>query len=131
MKPRRRNRRPGNRPMTPAQVEMVSTAKITACIPCLVWAEAGNMPLSDVVRYCDWNHCKSGNVRRGHDDGYASCLWHHRGVAPDLVSKEIQRAKYGPSLMDGSRLFRECYGSDDELIQKQREVLGRPNELHG
>lgn len=117
--------------MTTAQAAIVVEAKVTACIPCLVWAEAGNMPLDDVATCCDWNHAKSGNVRRGHGQGFASCLWHHRQRVADGWTHTRMRAHFGPSLLDGSRLFRECYGSDDELIQKQREVLGRPNELHG
>jgi len=32
-------------------------------------------------------------------------------------------ATYGPSLLDGSRTFRECYGTDDELIELQAESL--------
>ncbi|WP_274519016.1 hypothetical protein [Stenotrophomonas indicatrix] len=35
------------------------------------------------------------------------------------------RQIYGPSLLDGSRTFRETYGSEDELIANQTYV----NEL--
>jgi hypothetical protein len=31
-----------------------------------------------VVYGCDYNHAKSGNVRRGHAYGFALCTWHHR-----------------------------------------------------
>jgi hypothetical protein len=34
------------------------------------------------------------------------------------------REHFGPSLMDGSRLFHATYGSDDELIALQSEILG-------
>lgn len=34
------------------------------------------------------------------------------------------RAWYGPSLMDGSRLFRDTYGTDDELIARQDKLIG-------
>ena len=33
------------------------------------------------------------------------------------------RAHFGPSLMDGSRLFHDTYGSDDELIALQTDIL--------
>jgi len=108
--------------MTEAQVERVSEAK-TLCIPCLVWAMAGNMPLKDVARCCDYNHTKSGNIREGHDRGYGGCLWHHRGRVPDRWTHQRMRAHFGPSLMDGSRLFERTYGTKDELIETQNYVL--------
>jgi hypothetical protein len=123
----RKKRRPGNRAMTATEGEIVSTAKQTLCVACLVWAEAGNMPMEDVAVCCDWNHTKSGNIRRGHDKGFAGCLWHHRGRV-ELDGWTIRRTRnhFGPSLMDGSRLFHATYGSDDYLIGRQRELLGLP-----
>ena len=120
----RRNRRPGNRAMTSAESAVVMEAKETACIPCLVWAEAGNMPLERVATCCDWDHAKSGNIRRGHSEGFASCAWHHRRIVGDGWTHASMRAHFGPSLMDGSALFHRTYGSDDDLIAKQRELLG-------
>jgi hypothetical protein len=122
----RKKRRPGNRAMTASQGATVSTAKETQCIPCLVWAEAGNMPIEDVAVCSDWNHTKSGNIRRGHDKGYAGCLWHHRGRVSCGWNHAHMRRHFGPSLMDGSRLFHATYGSDDYLIGRQRELLGLP-----
>lgn len=125
MKRFRSSRRPGNRAMTQAERGVVRDAKEAKCIPCLVWAEAGNMPLSDVANCCDWDHSKSGNIRRGHRHGFASCLWHHRRrIEVDGWTFERMRAHFGPSLLDGSRLFHETYGSDDYLISRQRQLLG-------
>lgn len=124
MKRFRRNRRAGNKPMTSAERSIVMDAKEAKCIPCLVWAEKGNMPFEHVATCSDWDHSKSGNVRRGHKDGFASCLWHHRGRVSDGWSHERTRRYFGPSLMDGSRLFHEAYGSDDYLISRQRQLLG-------
>lgn len=92
-------------------------------MPCLVWAELGNMPMADVATLCEYDHSKSGNIRRGHDKGFASCLWHHRGRVEDGWSHQRMRAHFGPSLMDGSRLFANTYGTDDELIAKQTAWL--------
>ena len=118
----RKRRRPGNRPLTAAQLEHVYQAK-TCCIPCLVWAMAGNMAMAHVASECDYNHVKSGNLRRGHDFGYGGCVWHHRGRVGDGWSHSQMRQHFGPSLMDGSRLFHETYGTDDELLELQRQVL--------
>lgn len=93
------------------------------CMACLVWAKYGRAPLGFAPWIgCDFHHFKSGNKRRGHMFGCGLCAWHHRGV-PDwgCIAPEM-RIHYGPSLMDGSRLFRETYGSDDELLALQKRV---------
>lgn len=124
MKAFRNNRRPGNRAMTAEERERVLAAKEGPCIPCLVWALAGKMPLSDVMRFTnEYNHCKSGNIRIGHAAGFAGCQWHHQGRVSTGWNHAHMRAHFGPSLMDGSRLFHSTYGTDDELIALQDEVL--------
>ena len=119
----RRKRRPGNRAMTKAESARVVEAKTTACIPCFVWARKGRMPMAHVAVCCDYDHKKSGNVRRGHRYGYGACAWHHRQLVPDGWTHARMRAHFGPSLMDGSRLFHNTYGSDDELIALQDQIL--------
>lgn len=126
MKPFRRKRRPGNRKPTADQATRMHDAKWEGyCIPCLVWARAGNMPMDHVAKVCQYDHSKSGNIRRGHDKGFASCLWHHQGrlEQPERWTHSRMRAHFGPSLMDGSRLFHDTYGSDDELIALQTDIL--------
>ncbi len=119
----RRKRRAGNRAMTKAEGMRVVASKCR-CMPCLVWARAGNMPMEDVAVECDYDHSKSGNIRRGHGKGFGSCLWHHkRQIEADGWTHAQMRAHFGPSLMDGSRLFRDAYGSDDELIALQTAEL--------
>lgn len=128
MKPRkpmglRKHRRPGNRPMTPAEATMVTEAKVTLCIPCLAWSRAGNMPREHVATCSAWDHKKSGNVRRGHDKGFASCDWHHQRLKPDDWTFAQMAAYFGPSLLDGSARFARTYGTDDALIAMQADVL--------
>ena len=109
--------------MTAEESAHVEEAKTTKCIPCLVWAEAGNMQLEDVATCAGYDHKKSGNIRRGHLFGFASCDWHHQKIKPDNWTFAGMTKRFGPSLMDGSKLFAETYGSDDELIQRQNELL--------
>lgn len=99
---------------TKAEADRIVQSKEGPCIACMVRAVSGLMSPEDVVVGCDYNHAKSGNIRRGHIDGYALCIYHHRRH-PIHGGRE----KYGPSLMDGSRLFHDTYGSDDELIEMQ------------
>lgn len=107
---------------TKAEVARIVAAKDGPCIPCLSWAIQGNMRVDDVVIGGDYDHKKSGNIRRGHMQGFCSCLWHHRrdpcGVSFDSITIYL-----GPSLLDGSKLFRESYGTDDELIELQTLVI--------
>lgn len=111
------------KPPTQAEGARIAAAKMCCCIPCLIWYRAGNMEREQVATIGDYNHTKSGNKRRGHRHGFMGCLWHHRGRVEDGWSHKTMRAIYGPSLMDGSRLFHETYGTDDELIAIQNDVL--------
>lgn len=119
----RKKRRPGNRAPTKAEAARIVESKFGPCIPCLVWALAGCMPIEHVQIGGDYNHAKSGNIRRGHGAGFCGCGWHHRQVVPSGWTHEAMRTHYGPSLIDGSRVFHATYGSDDELIDLQSRVL--------
>lgn len=119
----RKKRRPGNRPPTPAEAERMGAARETCCIPCLVWCLLGRMPEEMIATVCGYDHKKSGNIRRGHAFGFGSCDWHHQRLLSDGCTFAGMTAAYGPSLMDGSRLFRETYGDNDSLIELQTRVL--------
>jgi hypothetical protein len=108
---------------TKEEAARIVAAKEGPCMACLVLSERGDMDDGWVVHGCDYNHTKSGNVRRGHMQGYALCVYHHRRHPIEWLTLEGTRAKFGPSLMDGSRLFHETYGSDDDLIALQTQVL--------
>lgn len=120
----RRNRRPGNRPPTAEEAARIEASKVGPCCACVVYSRAGKMPRELIVYGCDYNHAKSGNIRRGHLAGYALCIYHHR--RHPLLATIPQTAKhYGPSLLDGSRLFHSTYGDDDSLVALQDELLTR------
>ncbi|KIJ00529.1 hypothetical protein ST27_10255 [Xanthomonas phaseoli pv. phaseoli] len=110
---------------TAAEVARFELAKEGPCMACVVRLAAGLLPQQQVVVGCDYNHCKSGNRRRGHLLGYALCVWHHRKHPMQRMTTSGTRDRYGPSLMDGSALFHETYGSDDELIALQTEWIER------
>ncbi len=90
---------------------------------CLTLHMRGVLAAADVVCGCDYQHCKSGNRRRGHAFGFALCIWHHRYQPMHGLSFRETADRYGPSLMDGSRRFHEIYGTDDELIEQQTAVI--------
>ena len=118
----RKKRRAGNRPMDAETAAKASAAKQLACCPCLKWARDVNMPIEYVATQSAWDHAISGRIRRGHL-GFASCDWHHQAIPGSGWNSAHMRAHFGPSLMDGSKLFRAAYGTDDELIALQNEIL--------
>lgn len=106
---------------TQAEAVRIVAAKEGPCMACLARALRGDMDWSFIVHGCDYNHTKSGNIRRGHMAGFALCKWHHQ--RHPVWSFEHTTKVYGPSLLDGSRLFHETYGSDDELIALQTQWI--------
>lgn len=112
-------------PPTAAERARMLLAKAGPCMACLSLVTQQLLEPGLVVYGCDYNHAKSGNVRRGHAFGFALCTWHHRRHPLGGNSFATMREVYGPSLMDGSRVFHETYGTDDELIEQQTAV----NEL--
>jgi len=112
-------------PPTNEEAARIELAKTGPCMACLALQMQGLLEPVLVVYGCDYNHAKSGNVRRGHMCGYALCKWHHMRYPMEGNTFGTMRQIYGPSLLDGSRTFHETYGSDDELIDQQTYI----NEL--
>jgi hypothetical protein len=73
------------------------------------------------------HHLLSGGKRIGHDATVALCHWHHQAKCfPSTTSGYMAQSRlYGPSLEREPRRFREVYGSDDELLAFQNELLAR------
>jgi len=103
----------------------IELAKTGPCMACLALLEQQLLEAELVIYGCDYNHAKSGNLRRGHAFAYALCKWHHMRYPMEGNTFATMRQIYGPSLLDGSRTFHETYGSDDELIANQTYI----NEL--
>ena len=91
---------------------------------CMVRHERWGMSAWRIQFGGDYHHLKSGNIRRGHRYGINLCGWHHVRQPIAGMSHAETANKYGPSLMDGSRLFHAEYGSDDELLKMQDELIG-------
>lgn len=65
----------------------------------------------------------AGSKRRGHDFTVALCPWHHKGVVSSGMTSIAAAKLLGPSLAKQSKVFRERYGTDDELLEKQNYLL--------
>lgn len=108
---------------TRAQAARIEAVKMGPCMACLVLVGRGQIDRHKADGPCDYHHLKSGNIRRGHDFGIGLCGWHHRALPDWAHTPPDMREAYGPSLMDGSRRFRETFGSDDELLALQNRWL--------
>lgn len=103
---------------TAEEAAWIVAVKEGPCLACLI--RSGERMIG-----CDAHHLLSGGIRIGHLATIGLCVWHHRGMPiMDGHGADVCRKVFGPSLMDGSKLFRDAYGTDDELLQMQKEVLG-------
>lgn len=127
----------GAKAATRAESDHMGRCKAGPCIPCLVGVAMGIIRPEHAVRggydsegmplpMVTFQHCKSGNLRRGHQEGFGCCLWHHFGTQQLHalgMDKSEAFARWGPNLHDHARAFHATFGSDDELIEVQAFVL--------
>lgn len=103
---------------TKAQRERMDAIKYGPCLCCKQRKLRSYAP--------DIHHLLSGNRRRGHGFTIGLCAWHHRAAVAEWATRSEMFAMYGPSLADGSKPFHEAFGSDDELLALQNELIGVP-----
>lgn len=66
---------------------------------------------------------KAGQKRRGDEFTIGLCPYHHRGNSLPGMDGAQSRNWLGPSLAKESRAFRQEFGSDDELLVEQNELI--------
>lgn len=124
----------GGKGATKAERAHMLRCKEGVCIPCLCRVMANLMPASWAVvghegteslylGLLEFDHDKSGNLRRGHLYGWGACIWHHRGQPQNGLTTDECRTRWGVAKTDGSALFFRTYGTGDELIELQLAVL--------
>lgn len=106
---------------TKAEAACIVAAKEGPCMACEVLRDGGIDGCDN--EGCDYQHMKSGNIRMGHMYGYALCAWHHRRVPFDGFTPSYMVKMYGPSLLDGGKTFAKAYGSEQELWERQNQIL--------
>lgn len=72
---------------------------------------------------------KAGQERRGDEYTIGLCPWHHVGEPPGILSAREARNILGPSLKLHSREFRAEFGSDDDLLARQNELIEQAEKL--
>lgn len=71
------------------------------------------------------HHLLRGGIRRGHDATIGLNPWSHRGVMFNGLTVAECKKLFGPSLALGSKTFHDEFGSDDELLDLQNELLSQ------
>lgn len=65
----------------------------------------------------------AGMKRLGNQFTIGLCPYHHRNH-PGPSTRRAMEEIYGPSLAGASKRFREKFGTDDELLALQNELIG-------
>lgn len=95
---------------------MTGAGCVVAHILGIGWLPAG------IHHFCIGGH--HGQKRRGHDYTIGLNDWSHQGyVLPGWTKEQCERV-LGPSFAKTPNEFRERFGTDDELLAIQNEVLG-------
>jgi hypothetical protein len=115
----------GRSTTTPTKEEAARlvAVKLGPCMACSILAERGEIEPHWANGPSDAHHLLSGGIRRGHMETIGLCAYHHRKVPDWGYTPGDMRATFGPSLMDGSKAFREMFGTDDELLERQNRWL--------
>lgn len=64
----------------------------------------------------------AGQKRLGDEATIGLCPWHHRGIFKPPIN-------VGPSLAKEPNRFREVFGSDDELLAEENELISEREAL--
>lgn len=132
---RKKGLKQGRSTGTPTKAEAERMAKIPhlGCIACFIELKRNSANLHAFFGQqtaCEVHHLnvggKHGQKRRGHRYTIGLCSWHHRGESTISTIHERVREILGPSFLHHARAFRERYGSDDELLELQDDLLKTP-----
>jgi hypothetical protein len=114
------------KPPTKAQQERFTRILDFGCVCCYVDGtdvlKAYGAVQDTPHQPCEIHHMLRGNKRIGHDASIGLCAVHHRGVSS--LSRADRLIIYGPSWHLERRAFRERYGSDQDMIDMQNELIG-------
>lgn len=106
--------------MTKTERAWVDAVKRAGCLCCIERGYPHN-PDGPMV---EAHHLLSGGIRRGHLFTIGACAWHHRGaLIVQGWNHAMHRNLLGPALSEGSVPFREAFGDDDTLMEKQMALL--------
>lgn len=65
----------------------------------------------------------AGQKRLGDSFSVGLCEWHHDGVTSGGYCADEMTIKFGPSMKYQPVEFRERFGSDDDLLRRQNDLI--------
>lgn len=94
-------------------------------IGCILCRLMGKRPLPAEKHHLLTTGLHGNGKRRGERETIGACGFHHRGQAAvgTHMARTLRAEGYGPSLADEPRKFRERFGTDDELLALQDNLI--------
>lgn len=114
----------GSRSLPPPTREEVNRRERARRLGCVACNKQGRFSLQCGAP--QFHHFKIGNQQAGHRFGVILGGWHHEAIPLPGSTAEQMRARFGPSLAEGSKPFHDAYGSDQDLLDYQDDLLGLP-----
>lgn len=123
----------GSKKASKVEGQYIERVKLRPCVACTLRVSWGVLDPSLAWKWGEFDHLKSGNVRRGAAVGICLCAWHHRAVPCEYApgkfrSSEEMEQIWGTSKAQGSALFHETYGTQEELLEVQQWLLENASE---
>lgn len=98
------------------------------CVPC--YLEASLQGRKWIPEPCDIHHVEQANKCGHHRLTYGNCPWHHRGVPKNDLLEDVMRANFGPSMAKEPKKYRARYGSEEDLLVYQANLLLKSPPRH-
>lgn len=129
-KPGLRRRAHSTEPPTQLHLARFAAMRAIGCLACRMNALRGLATASFRPKDLEIHHLLSGGRRIGHHATICLCHFHHQGKRLPFLEYgyKAQAEVYGPSLEREPARFRAMYGSQDDLLQQQNQLLDRMDE---
>jgi len=100
-----------------AQQRRIMLIQDIGCVACRV-------RYPDIAEPCDIHHPPP----QTHDTAIGLCPWHHRGILKNDLGMWEMCQCFGPSMIHQRAAFRETFGTDQELLEMQNQMLAKTEE---
>ena len=112
-------------PPTAAELALQDKCRKAGCEAC----HQLGLPLDEHCGAREYNHILVAGEAIGERFGYCLGAWHHQGnLKRGVGGFDAMIAKYGPNRRDQKRAFHAMFGSDQTLLNGQRDRIGEPRE---
>jgi hypothetical protein len=113
-------------PPTSAELALQDKCRKAGCEAC----HQLGLPLDEHCGAREYNHILVAGEAIGERFGYSLGRWHHQGFVKRGSGLDFNGMveKYGPNLRDQKRAFHAMFGSDQTLLNGQRDRIGEPRE---